>query len=307
MIHSRIVLLRQLALLLLLGPSHLHLSGLYAQQSVYSFTLPEVDLIDLAPSATFESNSIRESSGIVKSRKHPDLFWTHNDSGNSPYIFPITREGKTAWKTFDDKGVRIHGAVNKDWEEICYWKENILIADIGNNLNKRKDLLLYLITEPTLDASLTDTISTHHLAWPDQFFADGEPKNFDCEAVFSDESAIYFLTKHRGNTLTSLYKLKTLTPGLNTPERLCQMEIGGMVTAADFDLDRRRLAILTYNAVWIFKDFDGDDFFSGKVLWLPITARQCEAITFSDPDHLLITNEQEDIFHLAIERFIRIQ
>ncbi len=307
MIHSRIILLRLLVLFFLLALPYQYIARLSAQQTEHTFEIPDEDVIDLEPTSTFESSSIKESSGIVKSRKHPNLFWTHNDSGNSPYIFPITLDGKTAWKTFDDEGVRIQGAVNKDWEEISYWKDNILIADIGNNLNKRRDLLLYLIPEPTLDASLVDTISTHPIAWPDQHFADGEPNNFDCEAVFSDDSAIYFLTKHRGNTLTSLYRLDSLSSGLNIPVKLCQLEIGGMVTAADFDNTERRLAVLTYNAVWIFTDFEGDNFFSGKVLWLPITARQCEALTFSDPDHLLITNEQEDIFQLSIDRFIRIK
>lgn len=307
MIHSRIILLRQLILFFPLMLPYLYGGTLSAQQTVHTFSVPDEDLIDLEPSASFESSGIKESSGIVKSQQHPNVFWTHNDSGNRPYIFPITLNGKTAWETFDDEGVKIHGAVNKDWEEICYWKENIIIADIGNNLNKRRDLLLYLIAEPALDASLSDTLSTHPIAWPDQHFEDGEPRNFDCEAVFSDDAAIYFLTKHRGNTLTSLYKLDTLTSGLNVPEKLCQVEIGGMVTAADFDLSKRRLAILTYNAVWVFTDFDGDDFFSGNVLWLPITARQCEAITFIDSDHLLITNEQEDIFQLSIDRLIRVK
>src|SRR4051794_6987818 len=40
-----------------------------------------------------DSREITESSGLAASRKHPGVFWTHNDSGNGPYIFAITRDG----------------------------------------------------------------------------------------------------------------------------------------------------------------------------------------------------------------------
>src|SRR4051812_12104938 len=41
-----------------------------------------------------ESPGVKESSGIVASRQFKDVFWTHNDSGNAPVIYAITREGK---------------------------------------------------------------------------------------------------------------------------------------------------------------------------------------------------------------------
>src|SRR3954470_10281646 len=37
--------------------------------------------------ADLEDRAIKESSGIVASRRDPDIFWTHNDSGNSPTIY----------------------------------------------------------------------------------------------------------------------------------------------------------------------------------------------------------------------------
>src|SRR4051812_47593093 len=35
-----------------------------------------------------------ESSGVIASRKHSGVFWTHCDSGNDASIYAITREGK---------------------------------------------------------------------------------------------------------------------------------------------------------------------------------------------------------------------
>src|SRR5690554_2695558 len=55
---------------------------------------------------------IRESSGLVASRRQPGVFWTHNDSGNPPAIYAIDRTGKLLgeWRI---------GAINHDWEDIA--------------------------------------------------------------------------------------------------------------------------------------------------------------------------------------------
>src|SRR5689334_7116073 len=37
--------------------------------------------------------AIRECSGIVHSRKHPGIFWVHNDSGNPPALYAVRRDG----------------------------------------------------------------------------------------------------------------------------------------------------------------------------------------------------------------------
>ena len=60
----------------------------------------------------FDLRVVPEASGIVKSRRHPGIFWVHNDSGNSPTLFAIRRDG-TIVREF-------HVAVpNVDWEDIA--------------------------------------------------------------------------------------------------------------------------------------------------------------------------------------------
>src|SRR5258708_2905483 len=39
-----------------------------------------------------QDSSITESSGIVASRTTPGLFWTHNDSGDGPFIYSFDRQ-----------------------------------------------------------------------------------------------------------------------------------------------------------------------------------------------------------------------
>ena len=38
---------------------------------------------------TLEHPEIREASGIAASRRHPGIFWVHNDSGNPPSLFAV--------------------------------------------------------------------------------------------------------------------------------------------------------------------------------------------------------------------------
>src|SRR5258706_16100224 len=43
---------------------------------------------------TIDYKPCSESSGVIASRKHPGVYWTHCDSGNDAAIYAITREGK---------------------------------------------------------------------------------------------------------------------------------------------------------------------------------------------------------------------
>jgi len=60
-----------------------------------------------------EDRAVDESSGIVASRMTPGMYWTHNDSGDGPFIYALDDLGHS-------RGVwRITGAVAYDWEDIA--------------------------------------------------------------------------------------------------------------------------------------------------------------------------------------------
>src|SRR5205085_12428518 len=44
--------------------------------------------------ARLESREVTESSGIVASRRNPGLFWTHNDSGDGPFVYAFDRAAR---------------------------------------------------------------------------------------------------------------------------------------------------------------------------------------------------------------------
>ena len=57
-----------------------------------------------------DSAEIKESSGLAASKCQPDVFWTHNDSGDDAFIFAVNKKGEKlgTWK--------VAGAKANDWE-----------------------------------------------------------------------------------------------------------------------------------------------------------------------------------------------
>ena len=81
-----------------------------------------------------DSKRVAESSGIVESRRHPGVFWTHNDKGNAAVIYAIRRDGEMVGQFKVD-------AKNDDWEDISTDDEgHLYIARTGNNDAKTNEV-----------------------------------------------------------------------------------------------------------------------------------------------------------------------
>src|SRR5687768_1659587 len=93
---------------------------------------------DVVQTGKIDDPRITESSGVVASRQHPKVLWTHNDGGKKETLFAITREGKTLAE------FRIAGAKLEDWEDIAIDNEgHLYLADTGDNGAKRKSIAVY--------------------------------------------------------------------------------------------------------------------------------------------------------------------
>lgn len=258
-----------------------------------------------------DAPAIDESSGLALSHNHPGILWTHNDSGDSARIFAITPDGKSIHPESVSEaayaGIRIEGAVNHDWEDIATGLDGTLyIGAFGNNANARRDLGIYIVPEPDPRTQTSARVAGFiPFVYPDQDAFPPAQMNFDCEALFYAQGSLYVLTKHRGDTMTKLYRLPSIEPGARrTLEHMATFDIGGMVTAADASPDGRRIAILTYNSVWLFEAESPGKWFEGKGSWLPfLNGRQCESVTF-EGDSLLIGNEQRELFRVPVSDFL---
>src|SRR5712671_690000 len=73
---------------------------------------------------------IKESSGVVASRRYADVFWTHNDGGGpkKQVLYAIDRKGGTR------AAFPITGPTFQDWEDIAIdGAGHLYLGDIGNN------------------------------------------------------------------------------------------------------------------------------------------------------------------------------
>lgn len=294
---------------------------------------PAAEVRALTPVAQMTHAPLDEVSGIVKSRRYPNTYWVHNDSGDQPRLFAVRADGTTIMPPFlsgglyvgppvagkqEYPGIRIDLAANFDWEDIALDGDTLYIADLGNNGNARRDLGVYVLTEPNPEAvDRARVLRWLPVAYPDQDAFPGDRWHFDCEAIFVFRGKLYVLTKHRASrqigvpeTGSNLYRLDSAhTDRVNVLKRVDgHLDLGGWVTAADLSPDGKTLAVLCQGpvqSVWLFDaPRSGDRFLSSTARRLVFTgARQCEAICFDGDDQLLVTNEQRDLFRLSVKDF----
>jgi hypothetical protein len=289
----------------------------------------------MTPIARVSNSEIAEMSGLVKSRRFPDVYWVHNDSGDSPRLFAIDRQGnviitnylrnqyygeheepgKELWQGFP-----IQLAANNDWEDIALDGDFLYIADLGNNENARRDMGVYVLYEPNPRAVRQSRILKFlPIKYPEQNNYPANEWHFDSESLFVAEGKLYFLTKHRqaGKPMqwqrgVNLYRLETsYTDRANILKKIDSNDSITLATGADISPDGTKLAILSYTALWVFdKPRFGNKWVSGRPRMMaldPKVTRQIEAVCWDDDETLLISNEQRDIFEVKLTQFQRLE
>jgi len=237
---------------------------------------------------------LNESSGIEKTGAN--IFWSHNDSGGHPAIYKFDSTG-TLLKT-----LTISNAINIDWEDIAEDSlKNIYIGDFGNNNNNRSvannnGFKIYKITNPNLISGTTTTAGIINFEYVDRnFLAPSSNHNFDMEGFFYFNDSLHLFTKNRTNPTNGLIKHYILpaVPGAYFATLVDSFNNGGVrICSADISPDKKRVALLANDKIWIFSCFKGSKFIStgtNTVLTLPLT--QKEAVVFSTDSIIYITDE----------------
>ncbi len=268
-------------------------------------------------------------SGIVRSQRYEDVYWVHNDSGDTSRLFAIDRYGKTVIPTHQQnrfyggepvpgkepwEGLNILFAANQDWEDITIDQNLIYIGDIGNNANDRRDLGVYILYEPNpRETATARTLGFIPIRYPEQTEYPARQWHFDCEAMFVAGEKLYFITKHRkpGKHMeweagANLYRLDTRhTHAANVLTRVDSHPTLTLVTGADLSPNGKHLAVVSYVGIWVMdRPGQGDQWLSGgRLRGLPLnyaTTRQVEAVAWVDDDTILITNEQRDLYEVRL-------
>jgi hypothetical protein len=249
--------------------------------------------------------AIPESSGLVASRKHAGVFWTHNDSGNPPALFAITRKGELIREFPVD-------AKNVDWEDVALDDAGRLyIADMGNNNRKRTEVQVYRVDEPDPGAAAATRPTTRPAplrvsrTWRLRY-----PSGpFDCESLFIWQGKGYVLPKRLSTGPAELYCFDLASPArVQTLKKVADIPaVRAPITAADISPDGKQLAILTLFGPFIF-NIDGDVASIGKakVRRSQYLDPHMEASCFV-PEGLLVTNEDRDVFLFRWEHFTEVK
>ncbi|HEX7332897.1 MAG TPA: hypothetical protein VF290_15440 [Pyrinomonadaceae bacterium] len=217
--------------------------------------------------ATLKDKSISESSGLAASRLTAGAYWTHNDSGDGPFIYAFDTRG-ASFGVF-----RVAGAQARDWEDMAAGpgseggKSYLYLGDIGDNNNARSEIVVYRVAEPPLTtATRKFTKSAPGTTQPAEAIRLRYPDGaHDAETllVHPVSGHIYIITKVVIANPAVYEAAPPFTAGKPiTMTRLGLVSVpslfGGIITGGSISPDGRRVALC--------------DYFQGYELTLPATA-----------------------------------
>ncbi len=226
-----------------------------------------------------ENDRLTEASGLVASRAHPDVLWSHNDGGMTPGVFAIGSDG------FDLGFHRLDGVDAVDIEDIALVStgdgDDILLADIGDNARVRDSITVFRFSEPdpALVGEATD-VERLEFVYPDG------PHNAEVLLVDDVAGRVVIVTKEQaratdgtaddfGDTRPSLVfegsldghgagPVELVPAGLIDMPRLERLAtasgphpatllgFGGVPTGGDVSADGALIALRTYETVWLW-------------------------------------------------------
>jgi hypothetical protein len=283
-----------------------YLGKLMIKKSVYAIVLMgTLIVLVLILTATYQlystklvtlDSKLKEISGIEVDKA--GNVWGINDGGNSAQLHQIKSDGTVS------KTITITNAKNLDWEDMTQDDfGHFFIGDFGNNDNIRKWLTIYKIENP-IDIKGTETqAEIIKFTFPEQlnFPPKASEKNFDLEAFVFYKKSLYLFSKNRTepfNGDTNLYKIGDHADNYQagfvsnfntctTYEKLC------WITSAALSPDRTKLVLLDSERLWLFENWQDDDFFSGDAYKIDLgIVTQKEAVTFVDDNAIIFTDEE---------------
>lgn len=259
--------------------------------------------IPLPPSAAhrsgeFQRPRLRESSGVAVSRTHRGVLWTHNDSGDGPFIYATDTAGT------DRGALRVTGAAAVDWEDIALGPcprgtgSCLYLADTGDNTEVRSSVFVYAVPEPAPpgaggSVAITSPAAELQLVYP------GGPA--DVEAIYvGRDTTLYLVTKgrSRGVRLLKVSREAWQRGGIVAAELVQQLPIaplpglGRMITGAALSPDGAHVVVRTYTELYVFATQpDGTLAPNPTVCLLGPLEPQGEAVDYLDATTLVLTSE----------------
>ncbi|ODR03125.1 hypothetical protein BHQ20_01675 [Mycobacterium intermedium] len=237
------------------------------------------------------NSSISEISGIDAGINNPDVYWVHNDSGDSARIFAIDSKTGQTLGTYT-----LSGASAVDWEDIEVaigpdGKSYIYVGDIGDNGGSRSNVTIYRVPEPIVTGTAANPTNSTltgvqqlKMTYPNGLKLNSEALLVDpitgnmmvIEKTGSTVSRVYSVPESAWNSGSAIFQ-QVGTLDLSTASAT-------LVTSADFSADGSQVAVRTYGDVFLWNrtpDSDPWSVFSQQPVVAPAVSETLgEAIAF---------------------------
>lgn len=245
-------------------------------------------------SGFLQSRELKETSGISASGIFNDIYYIHNDSGDTSRFFAVTPKGNLVSTFYFQEDKRIQPR-ELDCEDIAVGKgpktgkSYVYLGDIGDNFNVRPYVTIYRFEERSswMNNPLNHVVPTQlHLSYPDG------PKDSETLMVDPLQNLLYIVNKRtdtiRVYTTPLNYK--------NNEERVLTLRsriyFPGFkpfkyITAGDISKDGTKVVLKSYGKVYYWQRREKEPLWETmqrKPVELPYDMqRQGEAIGFT-PD-----------------------
>lgn len=256
---------------------------------------------------------IPEASGMAPSLIRENTLWLINDSGNPPSLHAVDFQGRLIGS------IRVAGIVNRDWEDLAAFHLNgvsyLLIADVGDNAGRQNACYIYIVEEPTMDASTGQSSVVRPQGTIRFQYPDG-PRDCEAVAVAPKLNRIFLMSKRsQPPVLYSLELVPAEQRSVVIAERITDVRtlpapniedltadpksavLGSQPTAMDFAPNNRQALVLTYREAYLFTRLPWETWKNAfskppQALGIP-SLSQAEAACFSsDGRSVFVTSEK---------------
>lgn len=192
---------------------------------------------------------LTELSGLVASRRHPGIFWAHNDSGHELTLHAMRSDGTVVAAfplrgaaAFDPEDIGL-GPCAAGRPDTC-----LFLGDIGDNQGRRREVALLVVNEPTTLRPAVLATRRFPFRYP------GGPRDAEALLVDPRTARVFVITKSLSG-LGEVYRLEGLGAGrVGRAVAAATLRLDGdfdaMATAADVHPSGDRVLVRTYGRVW---------------------------------------------------------
>jgi hypothetical protein len=218
---------------------------------------------------TLKDPRITESSGLAASRRHPGIYWTHNDSDDGPYLYAVdSSTGRTVAR------ITLRGIGSpRDVEAVSIGPHNeIYIGDIGDNFGGRWPYVwIYRLPEPKELTDQTVTATQYVVK-----YSDG-PRDAESLLVHPRTGRVYIVDKKEDGGHLYEGPATLSTSGANVFKPVAAVDL--WATDAAFSPDGGHLAVRGYFG-GISYDWNGGRIKGKGTLDVPLQG-QGESLSYS--------------------------